>query len=84
MQTNAAQPIADRPAAPPGGFPAPQVPLETSLVPVVAAGEFRCGECGYGVVVVRRELPACPMCGARAWGQSSFGRTRLAPLPPPA
>lgn len=33
-----------------------------------AAGEFRCSECGYGVVV-QRALPLCPMCGGEAWEQ---------------
>jgi rubrerythrin len=31
-----------------------------------AEGEFRCAECGYGVIV-RRELPECPMCHGLAW-----------------
>lgn len=31
-----------------------------------ADGEFRCAECGYGVIV-RTELPQCPMCRGRAW-----------------
>jgi hypothetical protein len=31
-----------------------------------AAGEFRCAECGYGVVV-QRVLPQCPMCGGTVW-----------------
>ena len=30
------------------------------------AGEFRCAECGYGVVV-RRVLPVCPMCRGHVW-----------------
>ena len=34
-----------------------------------AAGEFRCSECGYGVVV-RTVLPSCPMCRGRSWEQS--------------
>ena len=29
-------------------------------------GEFRCSECGYGVVV-SRSLPPCPMCGEDVW-----------------
>lgn len=28
--------------------------------------EFRCPSCGYGIVV-QREPPPCPMCGASAW-----------------
>ena len=31
-----------------------------------AAGEFRCGDCGYGAVV-QRVLPPCPMCGGTVW-----------------
>jgi rubrerythrin len=31
-----------------------------------ASGEFRCAECGYGVIV-RSLLPACPMCRGLAW-----------------
>ena len=30
------------------------------------AGEFRCGDCGYGAVV-QRTLPPCPMCGGMVW-----------------
>lgn len=43
-----------------------------------AVGEFRCSECGYGVIV-HRELPSCPMCGGTAWEQSAwspFSRSR--------
>lgn len=31
-----------------------------------AEGEFRCAECGYGVIV-RTTLPECPMCRGRLW-----------------
>ena len=31
-----------------------------------AFGEFRCADCGYGVVV-KRVLPQCPMCRGQAW-----------------
>ena len=31
-----------------------------------AEGEFRCAECGYGVIV-RKELPQCPMCRGLLW-----------------
>lgn len=31
-----------------------------------AKGEFQCVGCGYGITVHTR-LPACPMCGGRAW-----------------
>ena len=30
------------------------------------SGEFRCADCGYGVVV-RSLLPACPMCRGLVW-----------------
>ena len=30
------------------------------------AGEFRCADCGYGVVV-RSLLPPCPMCRGHVW-----------------
>ena len=36
-----------------------------------AKGEFHCAECGYGVIVAK-ELPPCPMCGGRAWEESSW------------
>ena len=41
-----------------------------------ATGEFRCSECGYGVIV-RSVLPACPMCQGLGWeepGGSPFSR----------
>ena len=31
-----------------------------------AKGEFRCVECGYGIVV-HDALPECPMCHGEAW-----------------
>ncbi len=31
-----------------------------------AKGEFRCSECGYGVVV-SKTLPSCPMCHGDTW-----------------
>jgi hypothetical protein len=31
-----------------------------------AEGEFRCAECGYGVIV-RTVLPQCPMCRGLLW-----------------
>ena len=30
------------------------------------SGEFRCSECGYGVIV-RSALPACPLCRGLVW-----------------
>jgi hypothetical protein len=41
-------------------------------------GEFRCAECGYGIVS-RRTLPPCPMCQGKAWEESlwrPFTRSR--------
>ncbi len=41
-----------------------------------AEGEFRCADCGYGVIV-RNELPECPMCRGLAWegpADSPFAR----------
>jgi hypothetical protein len=35
-----------------------------------ALGEFRCVQCGYGVIV-RRLLPECPMCRGRSWEDPS-------------
>lgn len=35
-----------------------------------AEGEFRCVECGYGVVV-RTVLPQCPMCRGKLWEADS-------------
>jgi hypothetical protein len=31
-----------------------------------ATGEFRCADCGYGVVV-QHVLPPCPMCRGAIW-----------------
>jgi rubrerythrin len=48
-----------------------------------AVGEFRCVECGYGVIV-HRELPPCPMCGGASWKQtpwSPFSRASPRGLP---
>ncbi len=36
-----------------------------------AVGEFRCSECGYGVMV-QRELPVCPMCSGHVWEQATW------------
>lgn len=60
---------------------APEVAVRGSGEPVfftageAASGEFRCVGCGYGVVV-RRLLPACPMCRGHVWEEpagSPFG-----------
>jgi rubrerythrin len=34
------------------------------------SGEFRCAECGYGVIV-RSMLPACPMCRGLVWEEAA-------------
>lgn len=39
----------------------------------LAAGEFRCSDCGYGAIV-HRELPVCPMCGGAVWERAEHGR----------
>jgi rubrerythrin len=40
--------------------------VEFSTAGTEASGEFRCSDCGYGVVV-QRALPPCPMCGGTVW-----------------
>lgn len=50
--------------------------LEDGFVDFLAAGqaavgEFRCSECGYGVIV-QRELPPCPMCQGEAWERGGW------------
>ncbi len=45
--------------------------VELATAGEAAVGEFRCAECGYGVIV-QRELPACPMCGGTVWEQSPW------------
>ncbi len=45
----------------------------------VAAGEFHCARCGYGIAV-RRVLPECPMCRGVEWEEpatSPYGRFSL-------
>ena len=36
-----------------------------------AVGEFRCSECGYGIVS-RDVLPECPMCHGSRWVASPW------------
>lgn len=58
----------------PGGDGVPVFLLEGSA----ALGEFRCADCGYGIVA-RRVLPACPMCRGKSWESpltSPHGRFR--------
>ena len=44
-----------------------------------AKGEFRCAECGYGVVVTH-SLPSCPMCSEQVWERVAWTPlSRLAP-----
>ena len=38
------------------------------------SGEFRCAECGYGVIV-RSLLPACPMCRGLVWEEPDGARS---------
>jgi rubrerythrin len=42
-----------------------------------AKGEFRCSDCGYGVVVTTT-LPACPMCSSESWEQAPWSPFRRA------
>jgi hypothetical protein len=42
-----------------------------------AAGEFRCADCGYGVVV-STVLPACPMCRGTVWERREPSASRFA------
>ena len=42
-----------------------------------AKGEFRCSDCGYGVIVTAG-LPTCPMCGCDAWEQIDWSPFRRA------
>ena len=52
--------------------------VEFLLAGAHVKGEFHCGECGYGVTIVRA-LPVCPMCGNESWEQttwSPFARAR--------
>jgi rubredoxin len=43
-----------------------------------AVGEFRCAECGYGVIV-HRGLPPCPMCGGENWQHAPWDPFSRAP-----
>jgi hypothetical protein len=51
------------------------MPIEELDVVLMAGtrtrGEFRCSECGYGVMVYR-ELPRCPMCFGDAWTETGW------------
>jgi hypothetical protein len=42
-----------------------------------AKGEFRCSDCGYGVVVTVT-LPTCPMCACESWEQAPWSPFRRA------
>jgi rubrerythrin len=44
--------------------------VEFSTAGKPAVGEFRCSDCGYGIVV-QRLLPSCPMCGGGAWERTA-------------
>jgi len=44
-----------------------------------ANGDYRCAECGYGIVVFAT-LPTCPMCRGEAWVPQPWSPfTRLRP-----
>ena len=47
-----------------------------------AKGEFRCAECGYGVVV-SSVLPSCPMCHGDTWEAAPWRPFTRAASPPP-
>ena len=36
-----------------------------------AQGQFRCAECGYGIII-KAELPTCPMCASTSWEGGSW------------
>ena len=36
-----------------------------------AKGQYRCADCGYGVMV-HDELPTCPMCTGTSWERSAW------------
>jgi rubrerythrin len=38
-------------------------------------GEFRCAQCGYGVIVTA-VLPRCPMCRSESWETASWSPFR--------
>jgi hypothetical protein len=53
------------------GIPAASLPEFPDIADFAAAGsnasgEFRCAECGYGVIV-QQVLPPCPMCQGSVW-----------------
>jgi hypothetical protein len=47
-----------------------------------AKGEFRCSECGYGVVI-SKVLPSCPMCHGDTWESAPWRPFTRAASPPP-
>ena len=47
-----------------------------------AKGEFRCSECGYGVVV-SSALPSCPMCHGDTWEPAPWRPFTRGANPPP-
>jgi len=40
--------------------------VEFLLTGMIAAGEYHCAACGYGVAVYAA-LPQCPMCSGTTW-----------------
>jgi rubrerythrin len=48
-----------------------------------ATGQYRCVECDYGVMV-RTQLPVCPICGGRTWEATSWSPfANVRPAAPP-
>ncbi len=52
---------------------------ESPLAGMRGAGDYRCPDCGYGIVTFSL-LPACPMCNGRRW--QPFGESRFTTLKP--
>ena len=45
--------------------------VEVRVAGEAVKGEYRCAECGYGVVVLG-VLPECPMCRTSTWEPSPW------------
>jgi hypothetical protein len=45
------------------------------------AGEYRCLECGYGIVTFSL-VPACPMCHGSHWGAANWSPFTTRPEAP--
>jgi lipopolysaccharide biosynthesis regulator YciM len=46
------------------------------------AGEYRCSDCGYGIVTFAL-VPTCPMCHGASWEAASTGPFSARPAPSP-